>query len=131
MSQQNVEVVKRAITAINERDVAAYLAVCQPDIELIQPIAALEGSNRGEAGIRSFFDGLREATTKFNLEVEELRPLGGDRVLAFVTLQLETERGFEQSQPLTNLYALKDGKLLRVRVFFDREEALEAAGLSE
>jgi len=51
--------------------------------------------------------------------------------LAFLILNLESERGFPQRQPLTNLYDLKDGKLLRVRVFRDREEALEAAGLSK
>jgi ketosteroid isomerase-like protein len=131
MSEENVDTVRRAISAINARDVDAYLAVCRPNIELINPIAAIEGANRGEAGVRSFFDGIREATTRFELEVERLVPLGGDRVLAFLTLKLESERGFPQTQPLTNLYELEEGKLLRVRVFRDRTEALEAAGLSE
>ena len=131
MSQENVEVVNQAISAINDRDVDAYLAVCRPDVELINPVAAIEGSNRGEAGVRSFFDGIREATTRFQLEVERLLPLSDDRVLAFLTLNLETERGFPQRQPLTNLYELEGCKLLRIRVFLDRHEALEAVGLSE
>jgi ketosteroid isomerase-like protein len=131
MSQQNIAVVNRAISAINDRDVDAYLAICQPDFELINPIAAIEGSNRGEAGIRNFFQAIDEGATRFEMEVERLRPLGNDRVLAFLILNLESDRGFPQRQPLTNLYDLKDGKLLRVRVFFDREEALEAAGLSK
>jgi ketosteroid isomerase-like protein len=46
MSQENIEIVKRAITAINERDVPACLAVCASDFELINPIAAIEGSNK-------------------------------------------------------------------------------------
>ena len=82
-------------------------------------------------GSGTFFQAIDEAATRFEMEVERLRPLGNDRVLAFLMLNLESERGFSQRQPLTNLYDLKDGKLLRVRVFFDREEALEAAGLSE
>jgi ketosteroid isomerase-like protein len=131
MPEENVEIVSRAIAAINDRDVDAYLALCDPDVELINPVAAIEGPNRGEAGIRNFFQAIDEAATRFELEVERLRPLGNDRVLAFLILNLESERGFPQRQPLTNLYDLKDGKLLRVRVFFDREEALEAAGLSE
>jgi hypothetical protein len=81
MSHENVDAVKRAISAINERDVA-YLAVCRPDVELINPIAAIEGPNRGEPGIRSFFDGIGEATTVFVLQVERLEPVGDDRVLA-------------------------------------------------
>ena len=48
-----------------------------------------------------------------------------------MTLHLESERGFRQTQPLTNLYELDGGKLVRVRVFRDRAEALEAAGLRE
>jgi ketosteroid isomerase-like protein len=130
MSQENVDAVNRAISAINERDVDAYLAVCTPDVELINPIAAIEGPNRGESGIRRFFDGIREGATRFELEVERLEPLGDDRVLGFLTLNVESERGFPQRQPLTNLYELEGGKLSRVRVFRDRAEALEAAGLS-
>jgi ketosteroid isomerase-like protein len=131
MSQENVEVVNQAISAINRRDVDAYLAVCRPDVELFRPTAGLEGSDRGEAGVRSFFDDIHEGATRFQLEVERLLPLSDDRVLAFLTLNLETERGFPQRQPLTNLYELEGCKLLRIRVFLDRHEALEAVGMSE
>jgi ketosteroid isomerase-like protein len=131
MSQENVELVRQAISAINERDVDAYLALCTPDIELINPVAAIEGSSRGEEGIRSFFEGLNEATKRFELEVERLQPLDDNRVLACLMLRMESERGFQQSQALTNLYELEGGKLSRVRVFTDHTQALEAAGLSE
>jgi ketosteroid isomerase-like protein len=131
MSQENLEVVKRAISAINERDVDAYVSVCAPDFEMINPIAAIEGSNRGEEGVRSFFENIDEAARKFELEVERLEPLEGDRVLARLTLHLETKGGYLQRQPVTNLYEIEDGRLSRVRVFFDRAEGLEAAGLSE
>jgi ketosteroid isomerase-like protein len=131
MSQENVEVVRRAISAINERDVDAYLALCNPDVELINPVAAIEGSNRGEEGIRAFFEGINEAARRFELEVERLQPLDDNRVLASLVLRMESERGFPQSQALTNLYELTGGKLSRVRVFRDRVQALEAAGLSE
>jgi ketosteroid isomerase-like protein len=131
MSEQNIEIVKRAITAINKRDVAAYLAVCASDFELINPIAAIEGSNTGEQGVRAFFDAIREGATKFEMEIERLEALDDNRVMAWLTLDLDSKGGFPQRQPLTNLYDLKDGKLLRVRVFVDEEEALEAAGLSK
>ncbi len=126
-----MEVVNRAITAINERDVDAYLALCTPDFELINQLAPIEGPSRGEQGIRGLFDGISEGTTRFELEVERLQPLDDDRVLAWLTIDLETERGFRQRDPLTNLYELDGGKLSRVRVLSDRAEALEAAGLSE
>ena len=131
MSQENVEVVKAAIAAINARDVDAYLALCAPDFELINPVAPLEGSNRGDQGVRSFFNALDEAATVFELEAERVESLDDHRVFGWLTLHLETEGGFRQTQPLSNLYELDGGKLVRVRVFRDRDEALEAAGLSE
>jgi ketosteroid isomerase-like protein len=130
MSDRNVEIVRRAITPINERDVDAYLALCNSDIELINQIAAIEGPNKGEAGIRAFFDSIDEAATRFELEIERLQPLEGNRVLGSLMLHLETAGGFPQ-RPLTNLYELEDGRLSRVRVFSDRAEALAAAGLSD
>ena len=113
MSQENIEVVKRAITAINERDVDAYLPLCTPDFELINPIAAIEGSNKGEQGVRAFFDGIREATTKFEMKIERLEALDDDRVLAWLALEVETKGGFTQSPPLTNLYLAMAGTLDR------------------
>ena len=131
MSQENIEVVSQAISAINERDVDAYLALCHTDFEMTNQMTAIEGPNRGEQGIRSFFDSINEGTTRFELEVERLRPLDDNRVLGYLTLDIESERGFQQTQALTNLYELEGGKLSRVRVFSDRAEALEAAGLRE
>ena len=131
MPEENVEIVSRAIAAINERDVDAYLALCHTDFEMTNQLTVIDGPNRGEQGIRNFFQGIDEGTTRFELEVERLRPLDDNRVLGYLTLQIESERGYQQTQALTNLYELEGGKLSRVRVFSDRAEALEAAGLRE
>jgi ketosteroid isomerase-like protein len=131
MSDENVDLVNRAVSAINERDVDAYLGLCTPDFELINPVAAIEGPNRGERGIRDFFESIDEGARSFVLKVERLQSLDEDRVLAWLTLRLESKGGFPQTQSLTNLYELEGGKLSRVRVFRDSEEALEAAGLSD
>ena len=131
MSQENIVVVKRAISAINERDVDAYLALCNPNFVLINPMAPIEGPNRGEGGIRDFFEGINEGARRFELKIGRLQALADDRVIAWLTLHVESEGGFSQTQSLTNLYELEGGKLSRVRVFRDPEEALEAAGLEE
>ncbi len=55
MSQDNLEVVARAIAAINERDIDRYLACCTEDIELWTPVAPVDGPHEGEEGIRRFF----------------------------------------------------------------------------
>ncbi len=130
MSQQNLEVVHRAISAINERDVDAYLSVCTPDFELINPIAAIEGPNRGEEGVRSFFEGISEAASS-SWRSSASSHSGATAFWLGSPCTWKPKGGHLQRQPITNLYEIEDGRLSRVRVFFDRAEALEAAGLSE
>jgi ketosteroid isomerase-like protein len=131
MSQENVEVVQRAIAAVNERDVDGYLACCTPDMELVSPIAPLEGSASGAEGIRQWFAGLDEAQAEFRLDIESLRAVGEDRVLALVQVVTVSRGGIPYSQPAANVYDLVGAKLRRVRVYLDRNAALEAVGLRE
>ena len=65
MSQENVEVVKRAISAINERDIDGYLACCTEDIQLKTPLSAVAGVYEGADGIRRFFADIEDAGPDF------------------------------------------------------------------
>lgn len=55
MSQENFEVVRQLIAALNERDVDRYLSFCTHDIDLNTPTTPLDGETRGPEGIRKFF----------------------------------------------------------------------------
>lgn len=131
MPGANLAVVERAIIAINARDAAAYRELCHPDWELVTPLTPLEGAFTGEAGIRAFFSGLDEATESFSFGVDELRLIDDDRVLALLRLSVVSERGVPITQSVANVYELLDGKLRRVNVFYDRDEALELLNLAE
>jgi ketosteroid isomerase-like protein len=132
MSQENVEVVKRAIAAVNERDVDAYLSCCTKDVQLSTPLAEVAGVYEGPDGIRRFFADLGDTTPDFKITTERLEAVGTDRVLAFM-LVTGTGRasGIPQEARTGNVYDLADGKIERIRIFVDREQALEAAGLRE
>jgi ketosteroid isomerase-like protein len=132
MSQENVEVVKRAIAAVNERDVDGYLSCCTNDVQLSTPVAAVAGVYEGSDGIRRFFADLGDTTPDFKITTEHLEAVGTDRVLAFM-LVTGTGRasGIPQEARTGNVYDLVDGKIERIRIFVDREQALEAAGLRE
>src|SRR5829696_8916953 len=86
MSEENVEMVERAITAVNARDVEAYLACCTPDIELHTPLVAVGGVYEGPAGIRRFFADVEDAAPDFRLDLERVRAIGADQVLAFLEI---------------------------------------------
>jgi ketosteroid isomerase-like protein len=131
MSQENVAVVRRALAALDRRDVEAYLEVASPQIELINPTSSLEGPITGHEGIRRFFRDLWTFSEASQFQVEEIRAVGG-RVLAFFVL---TTRGrmseIETSVPLAGVYDIEDGKVRRAHIFADRTQALQAVGLAE
>jgi ketosteroid isomerase-like protein len=138
MSQENVEIVKRAVAALNERDLDRYMACCTKGVQLVPPITAIEGTYEGAAGVRRFFADIEDAMPDFRLEVERVEAIGPDRVLAFLHATgrgrasgIDRMPGGTGDFAVTNIYDLADGKIRRVRVYGNRDEALEAAGLSE
>src|SRR5512133_2752394 len=86
MSQENVDVVRQVIEAINRRDIDAYLACCTEDVQLITPVVGVSGAYEGVEGIRRFFADVADATPDFTLTIERLEAVGRDRVLAFTRL---------------------------------------------
>jgi len=130
MSQENVEIVKRAIAAVNERDVDAYLSCCTKDAKLSTPVAEVAGVYEGPDGIRRFFANVSDTGPDFKLTIERVEAIGPDRVLAFM-LVTATGRasGIPQDARTANVNDLVGGKIERIRIFVDREEALEAAAL--
>ena len=132
MSPENVETVERAIAAINERNIDGYLACCTEDIQLNTPVSPVAGAYEGAVGIRRFFADIEDAGPDFRLHLERLEAVGGERVLAFARVTFHG-RGSGLSIPAEtgNVYEFEEGKIRRIQIFFDRGEALEAAGLSE
>jgi hypothetical protein len=75
MSQENVEIVKRAIAAVNERDIDGYLACCTEDVEVTTPLAPIKGAYEGPKAIRRFFADIEDTVPDFRLEAERLESI--------------------------------------------------------
>jgi len=135
MSQENVELFRRALEAFNRRDLDALLEQLDPEAEWHPGVqSSLEGETttfRGQEEVRKGLQGLIDAFEDLYLEVSEMRDLG-DRVLAMGRLQAHgTESGVEIESPWAYLVEFRSGKAIWVRAFLDRKEALDAAGLRE
>jgi ketosteroid isomerase-like protein len=131
MSEKNVEIVRTALTALDQRDVDLYLSVASPQIELINPASALEGPSIGHEGVRRFFRDAETYTGSSNVSIEEIRVVG-PRVLAIFTPTARGRMsGVETSTDLAGVYSFEEGKIRRARIFVDRETALEEVGLAE
>jgi ketosteroid isomerase-like protein len=132
MSQENVQIVRRVFDAFNRRDIAAFLELLDPDVEWVPILAVLEGRvYRGHEEIRRWIKDLATDWEFFEVYYEELRDLG-DRVLVSGHWRAHGRAsGIEVENPGTYLYEIKGGKVVLMRTFTDRAEALEAAGLEE
>jgi ketosteroid isomerase-like protein len=132
MSPENVEIVERALAALNERDIDGYLACCTEDIQLRTPLSPVEGVYEGADGIRRFFADIEAAGPDFRLDLERLEAVGGERVLAFLRVTVHGRAsGLPTPAETGNVYEFEEGKIRRIQIFLDRGEALEAAGLRE
>jgi ketosteroid isomerase-like protein len=132
MSEENVEVVRQALSAVDRRDVEAYLELASPAIELINPASPLEGPAIGHAGIRGFFRELSRYSKESEFRLEHIRAIGDKRVLAFFVIAAVCRTSEVQtSMKVAGVYDLEDGKIRRAEIFADRAEALSAVGLAE
>ena len=77
MSEENVEVVERAIAALNERDIDGYLACCTEDIQLQTPVSPVAGVYEGADGIRRFFADIGTRVPTSGLTSNAWRPWTG------------------------------------------------------
>jgi ketosteroid isomerase-like protein len=137
MSQQNVEVARRAFEAFNRTyaegtsDLYEFL---DPKIEWVPMSALLMRTRyRGHDGVREWMEEMRRDWTIFEVRPERYLDVAGDRVLAIGSWRAQGRGGgvpldFPQASWLTQW---RKGKLVLLQTFTDRNEALEAAGLAE
>jgi ketosteroid isomerase-like protein len=86
----------------------------------------------GADGIRRFLTDIEDAGPDFRIEVQSVQAVGDNNAIAFVRVS-STGRasGIVTGTESTNVYDFTDGKIKRIRIFFDRSEALKAVGLAE
>jgi ketosteroid isomerase-like protein len=132
MSQENVEIARRAYEAWNEGDDAASFAAIHPEIELVLPEGGMNaGTHRGLRAVRNFVDSYVESFANFRMDPEEFFETG-DQVVVFVRVSGRgRESGIELEVRPAHLLTLREGKIWRLEAFPDREKkaVLEAVGL--
>jgi ketosteroid isomerase-like protein len=106
-----------------------------PDVEwhsVAGPLFGV-GTIRGrEAVLKFLWEDLRESIVGVRARPEEFIDLGDDRVLVVARYERRgRSSGAEVDLRVASVYQLRDGMLATVHDYTSREEALEAAGLSE
>jgi ketosteroid isomerase-like protein len=86
----------------------------------------------GADGIKRFFTDIEDIGPDFRIEVQRVQAIADSKVLAFLRVgSTGRASGIVTAAESANVYDFIDGKISRVRIFLDRDEALKAVGLAE
>jgi ketosteroid isomerase-like protein len=132
MSQENVEVMRRAMDAFNRGDGKAFDRLLTSDAEVVPVRAALEGTTyRGLDAGTQYCTAVDQSWANLGWEVEEIRD-GGEQILALGHIRGEgRDSGVAIDARAGWLAHFSEGRITRFQTFANRDDALEAAGLSE
>ena len=133
MSQENVEIVRRAIDAWNRQEVEDMLALVDPEVEYVnQPTAVEPGTRRGHDGLVDVVRAQWEALPGGHQEVDRIHERGEEIISVGRASRLMPGGEARIDTPLLLSWTIRDGKIRRIEVLGVGPEfhnALEAAGL--
>jgi|SRR5690242_2142534 len=137
MSRENLEIVRRAYEAAARHDTAAVLA--EYDSEVVWDISQAPARNvigephvfHGLDGLRSFFRQWYDAWKHVEPDLEELIDAGEKVVSVETTRARGRTSGANVELAHGAVWTIRESKITHVIWFGSREEAIEAAGLSE
>ena len=141
MSQENVEIAKEGVAAINEAyrtgDILPWRrqveAVCDPEVVLEAGTEVFtEGEWRGHEGAVGFVANQMEVLEGMWLRGDEYIDVDEDWLIVATTFGGRARHtGIAVEMDPFHVFRFRDRKVVQWQVFLKREEALEAAGLSE
>src|ERR687898_1422616 len=131
MSQGNVEIIRSAYESLNRRDWEGGFRDAHPDLELTTQRGPAPGTYRGHEAVREQFEELTGPFEASTMEPEKFFE-GEDDVVAFVKVRSRPKGGSVDIEVrIGHFWTIRDGMIRSLKTFAVREEALEAAGLSE
>ena len=151
MSEENVEIVRRFLEA-SERAVASYWqdprsvekALEENSLapEMVDALGFLHpdivwnaggfGSARGRHELAAIWDDIFEVAQDYRISVRELRESDGGLVFASIDRTITAKgSGIQTTFPVFTVTRVSDGVITEIDEYFDRHQALEAAGLKE
>jgi ketosteroid isomerase-like protein len=112
----------------------AVLELIDPDIELEiytgRPDLPETQTLHGHPGFLENLGGLTEVFDDVRVEPEEFIEVGEELVVVVYTAARGKGSGVMVENRVTHIWTIRDGKATRFRVYGNKEQALEAAGLN-
>lgn len=132
MSQEDVELVRAAYKAWNDRDMDAALSFADPNIEVVQD-SQIPGATtaKGRDEFRAWLEGFYDTWERFELSVQDVRQVGDRIVVVAQVRALGRTTGVPVEARIAHVLTVRDQQAVRWESYTRPDEALEAVGLSE
>jgi ketosteroid isomerase-like protein len=134
MSQENVETVRQLLEALNSEDIERIVplfAHIDVEIEIPPEVSTEPDTYRGHDGMRRYFESFRDAMDEIRFEAEQLWDAGSSVVVALRLTARGRQTAILVEQRSAGVWTVSNGKVIRIRSYASRKEALEAVGLAE
>jgi ketosteroid isomerase-like protein len=133
MSQENVEIVRRAYEAYNQGDIDGAVSDFAPDCRYTAAgtIPDRTGVFHGREGYKEFIGWLRSEFDDAQAGIDELIDAGDTVVVGSTLRGRGKQSGAEAKFTFWQTWTIQNGKFAYGQGFASRDEALEAAGLRE
>jgi ketosteroid isomerase-like protein len=135
MAQANVELVRDIFETVGQRgDVHAALVTMTPDVEWdMSGVVGWpeERSYRGREAVREFLEGWIASWGEWHFDIQEIAEQGNRVFVAIREWGLGVDSGASVEQRRFFAWRLEDGRTVRVQMFSERSDALEAVGFVE
>ena len=132
MSEQNVQLHRRATDAFNKRDIDTLIALSDPSVEY-HPLLSAIGTPvyQGHDGLRSWYRQLDDAWEELRAEPEEYFDLGEQTLEFFVIHGRGRHSGAGVAIQGATVSRWREGMRVYAKTYAQREEALSELGVSE
>ena len=130
MSQENVEIVRRALDRFSETGEPDWDLYDADLVWTTRPDGPAQYTYSGLDGLRSGLGEMREAWAEMRGETLETVE-AGDAVVSVIRWHLRSREGVEIEVDESWVSWIRDSKVTRIEQYGSKAEALAAAGLSE
>jgi ketosteroid isomerase-like protein len=130
VAQADIDLVRDSHEAFRRRDLDAFLAYMDPDVEFTSLVLEVEGTYRGHEGVRSWWDNILAVFPDWQPEAVEGREVGERVVLRVRAEGVGTGSGIDVDRDIWQVVEVRDGRLRSWKFFRTEQEAFLAAAVS-
>jgi ketosteroid isomerase-like protein len=133
VSDQNVELHRRVLSALNARDLEAVIALCGPTIELHSMMTVPGGAiYRGRDGVRKYLADLEDAWgDDLRIDAEAYFDLGEYTLMFYVAHGRGRQSGADVEMEWAQVCRWRNGLIVHFKPYVNREDALSDLSISE